>query len=125
MTMKRHWNLTRTVCALALAIGLSIAAMPQAEAHPKGYKGHKSSVHHRHYRHDQVRKMPGWLKHDRAFQNWYWQSSHRLSPSIRWTRVYDIYRFERRERLHGSRFVGRVVYDRGQRVYRGRTYWYW
>ena len=114
--------LTRALSVAALTAGLTLAGVTDATAHPgKGSKGSKRhKVHTTHVVYHHARKMPGWLKRHHEFGHWYRANHYRLRPGLSWNRLYDIYSFEQRYLLYGSRFYGRVVYDRGYRVYYGR-----
>lgn len=102
----------KSICALTVICGLSLAAAPAALAHERAYDHYPTRQHHvRLHRHSH---MPHWLRHDRGFRHWYRRSSLRHDRHLAWWQLFEIYRWERayrhdhdrhyyHERRHGKR----------------------
>ena len=81
---------------------LALAAAPQADAH--GYDQNRYDSASR-YRADvrRARHMPRWLRRDKGFRHWYWQSSLQRNYLLAWPHLLAIYRWERHYSQHRSR----------------------
>ena len=100
--------------------GLALSAGQTAEAHGFGYHGHGSPVH----RYDvfyRTKHMPGWLRKDRRFRQWYAHSPHRFNHHLHWADLHYAYRWERRfndRRFYRSHF--RMTHRMTHRIKRDR-----
>jgi hypothetical protein len=66
------------------------------------YRQHDSSARYRHY--DERRgKMPRWLKRQTSFRAWYKHSRYKQRRAITWTRLFEIYSWEKRQHRHRHR----------------------
>ena len=104
----------RTFFSLIFGICLLLVNVPEASAHKIEYRPY---VVHDHYAYAGSRSFPRWLRKNRDFQRWYLYSNYRLNRHMSWHRLYDIYRFEKRHRLHNRKFYGKVYLDNGYRTY--------
>ena len=82
-----------TLLSLSGALLLTIAA--PVNAHEAGY--HEYDQRDR-YSYSQKRRaqMPRWLKRQREFRHWYRHSPYKRRRALSWTKVFEIYQWERR-----------------------------
>lgn len=108
--------MNRIFLATVIVCGLWMADLPDAAAHDRGHKSHKFQHYDGYYRdayrrdryrkdyrggyYKRVKKMPRWLKRDRAFRHWYERSRLRRHRHISWHELFDIYRWERDHRRY-------------------------
>ena len=91
MKTRDKGHLIRTICALALAVGLVFLSVSDASAH----KIRPRYVHDHHLYYESG-TLPRWLKKDRGFRRWYAYNHHRLPRRMSWHRLYDCYLDEQR-----------------------------
>lgn len=98
-TLKLHWDkpenvMNKLIFAAVIAGGLLLMSSPAATAHQEARSVHKSHA----YAHIDVRRparMPGWLKHDKAFRHWYARTPLRRDYRLAWHQLFEIYSWER------------------------------
>ncbi|MEE8221893.1 MAG: hypothetical protein V3R21_09035 [Woeseiaceae bacterium] len=84
----------RLVWSLVLASALFVAGAPEASAHGShngaygGYDRYYVVRHGHHY--------PGWLRRHNDFHRWYRRSHYRYDSYLSWSRLFDIYHYERK-----------------------------
>lgn len=104
----------RTICSLVSCVCLVLLSATDASAHGIEYRPYFVQDY---YVHKGTRSFPRWLRRHREFQHWYRHSHYRVTRRMSWRRLYDIYRYERRHRLHSRKFYGKVYRDAGQGHY--------
>lgn len=106
--------MTRMICSLIFGGGLFMLSAADASAHRIEYRPY---IAHDYHVYSRTRSFPGWLRRNREFQHWYRHSHYRLTRHMSWHRLYDVYRFERRQRLRSRTFYGKVYHHNGYRTY--------
>lgn len=99
-TLKLHWDkpedvMNRMMIAAVVAGGLLLMNSPEATAHQEVRNVHQSHA----YTHIEVRRphrMPGWLKHNKAFRHWYAHTPLKRDRRLAWHQLFDIFSWEHR-----------------------------
>ena len=95
----------KSITLLIASAGLLLTLAAPVNAHEGGYREYDSSARYRHYdssaryRHYDERrgKMPRWLKRQTSFRAWYKHSRYKQRRAITWTRLFEIYSWEKRQ----------------------------
>ena len=103
-----------TIASLVCGVCLILLGASETSAHGIEYRPY---FVHDYYVTKGTKSFPHWLQRNREFQYLYWHNQYRLQRRLSWRRLYDIYRHEKRHRLHSRRFYGRVYRDTGRGHY--------
>ena len=92
---------TMTLLFISSALLLTIAA--PVNAHEAGHREYDQRDRYS-YSNKRRTEMPRWLKRQREFRHWYRQSPYKRRRALSWSRVFEIYQWERRyARRHAER----------------------
>ncbi len=81
----------RLVWLLLITGVLTLAAVPEASANGSQYRSYD-----RHYDVRHGHGYPTWLRRNYDFHRWYWRSHHHNDFNMSWSRLFDVYRYERK-----------------------------